>query len=231
VKKAIYTFVFALLLHGSAAAQMLGGTLILGLPQNEFKEQLNRIAYGVNVEATLAKPSYSTPITIGASVGYLIYGTEDVQVPFSRTVGRVFVNVNTTNSLLNFHLMMKLAPFPGPVRPYLEGLLGGNYLFTTSKVEDIDTDEEVVSSTNLDDFAWSYGYGGGILINLISEIEGGAEMYLDIKARYLYGTKAKYLKEGSIRENGNGDVIYDISETKTDLLTLHVGIVLAFGIM
>ncbi|MCF8260143.1 MAG: hypothetical protein K9J12_05160 [Melioribacteraceae bacterium] len=54
---------------------------------------------------------------------------------------------------------------------------------------------------------------------------------LDIKARYLYGTKAKYLAEGSIIEDGNGNVFYDISESTTDLLTIHVGVIFSFDLI
>ncbi|MCF8413327.1 MAG: hypothetical protein K9G44_07935 [Melioribacteraceae bacterium] len=233
MKQKFICIIAALFVFGSISnAQTLGGSLMLGFPQNEFKSNVDRLAYGFNLEGTLGSPGMETPVTIGASFGFMVYGEEDVVTPLSKTIGRVSVNVNTTNSLLNFHLMMKVSPFEGSVKPYLEGLAGGNYLFTESKVEDVQSGEEVVSSTNLDDFSWSYGAGGGILISLFNDREtSDAEILLDIKARYLYGTKAKYLAEGSIIEDGNGNVFYDISESTTDLLTIHVGVIFSFDLI
>ncbi|MCK7522604.1 MAG: hypothetical protein MZV64_35425 [Ignavibacteriales bacterium] len=48
-------------------------------------------------------------------------------------------------------------------------------------------------------------------------------IYLDIKGRYLFGSKAEYLKEGSVQVIGQ-QVIYHPSKSKTDMITAHIGV-------
>ena len=50
------------------------------------------------------------------------------------------------------------------------------------------------------------------------------QILLDAGLRYVIGGEAQYLKEGSIRREG-GNVTYDLTESKTDMLRLHVGVV------
>ncbi len=72
--------------------------------------------------------------------------------------------------------------------------------------------------------------GGGLLINLYSPDEGEGSfesLFLDLKVRYLLGTEAEYLKEGSVTID-NGNVYYDVSKSKTDLLITQVGVMFYF---
>ncbi|MCF8260144.1 MAG: hypothetical protein K9J12_05165 [Melioribacteraceae bacterium] len=136
MKQKFICIIAALFVFGSISnAQTLGGSLMLGFPQNEFKSNVDRLAYGFNLEGTLGSPGMETPVTIGASFGFMVYGEEDVVTPLSKTIGRVSVNVNTTNSLLNFHLMMKVSPFEGSVKPYLEGLAGAIICLPNQKLK------------------------------------------------------------------------------------------------
>jgi len=50
-------------------------------------------------------------------------------------------------------------------------------------------------------------------------------LYLDLKARYLFGSEAEHLKEGSVKLE-NGRVTYDVSKSKTDLFQIYLGIVI-----
>jgi len=106
-------------------------------------------------------------------------------------------------------------------------LFGGQYLFTETSVKNESNEEEFASSTNYDDWAWSYGAGGGISILLAGDpvTEIGA-IYLDFKGRYLFGSKAEYLKEGAVEVIGQ-QVIYHPSKSKTDMLTVHAGVRIA----
>ncbi len=127
--------------------------------------------------------------------------------------------------MLCFSLVFQLVQFDH----YIEGLFGGSYIFTETTIRSRGA-EEVASSNNFDDFAWSYGGGGGILIHLYSPDEGEdfGELLLDLKVRYLFGSEAEYLKEGSVVVN-NGKVTYLISKSKTDLITAHIGVVAYFN--
>ena len=50
---------------------------------------------------------------------------------------------------------------------------------------------------------------------------------LDLRARYLVGGEAKYLKEGTIQVVDNR-LVYDLRQSKTDLVTVGAGVTIEF---
>jgi hypothetical protein len=147
--------------------------------------------------------------------------------PLSEYIPEVTVEVNRMNNLANIHLLLQISPFMGTIRPYVEGLFGGAYIFTTSEVKSEHTQLTFAESTNWDDFTWSYGAGAGLLLLISKDMNEVKELYLDLKARYVYGTEAQYLTENDIRVVG-GKVIYYPRKSKTDLVTFHLGVVAFF---
>lgn len=222
--------VFILIVSFGTAAQSAGGSFILGFPQGEFKENIDRLGFGISGEVLFFNPSANLPFGFGLNIGYMNYGSESRQEPFSYTIPDVVVDVDRSNNLVNFHLLFQIAPPTGNIRPYAELLFGGAYLFTETNINSRGT-EEVASSTNFDYFAWNYGVGGGLLINVYTpeQKEGNFDaLFLDLKVRYLFGTEAEYLKEGSVIIQ-NGNVYYDVSKSKTDILSAQVGVTAYFS--
>jgi len=216
-----------LLFSISVSAQTLGGSFVVGVPKGEFKDRVNTIGFGLQVHGTLFTPTDRSPVTVGLNMGFMVYGNESSIRPLSESIPDVLVDVNRTNNLANLHFLLQVSPFMGDVRPYIEGLFGGAYLFTTTKVESSYSGQGVFESTNLDDFTWSYGGGFGMLIKLTNKIGSINNLFLDLKARYIFGTEAQYLKEGSVTIV-NGKAYYDVQKSKTDLLTINVGVVAYF---
>jgi hypothetical protein len=220
---------FLILFAISTKAQTAGASLMLGYPQGEFKENVDRLGYGIQVHGTLWAPEKFRPFTVGLNLGYLVYGEETEKRRFSHTIPDATVDVNHTNSLVNFHLLFQISPFTGTWRPYIEGLFGGAYIFTSTSIESEWNNDDIATSTNFDDFTWSYGGSAGMLIKLSENMGDVSTLYLDIKARYLFGTNAEYLAEGSIYvDQNNGDVYYDVLESKTDLITIQIGVTAYF---
>lgn len=210
------------------SAQSAGINFALGFPMGEFKENVDRLGFGITGHFAFWNPKPQMPFTFGLSLGYLNYGSESRREPFSLTIPDVTVDVDRTNNLVNFHLLFQVMLPEGMFRPYAEFLFGGSYLFTETQINSRGV-QEVASSTNFDDFAWSYGAGAGFLIKVSSGDEQDlGSVFIDVKARYLLGTEAEYLKEGSVILQGSR-VIYDISKSKTDLLTAHIGVVAFFN--
>jgi len=220
-------FLFLLFAVNANNAQTLSGNFMLGLPQGEFKDNVDKLGYGLQVQGTLSTPGSFSPFTIGASVGFMVYGSESRKAPLSNTIPDLTVDVDRSYNLANFHLLALVSPLPGPIKPYIEGLVGGSYIFTTTDVKGENNAENFASSTNFDDFAFSYGFGGGVLINLVPGLGVGPDIYLDLKARYLLGSESEYLTEGSV-EIANGNVIYHPKKSATDLLSIHVGVAAYF---
>jgi len=214
----------SLLLTSVFFAQSASVNFSLAFPQGEFKEKVENLGYGLNGDVLFISPKPKSPFGLGLNLSYYIYGSETRREPLSTTIPDVFVRVDRTNNLSNFHLLFVLGLPSGRARPYIEGLFGGAYIFTTTSVKSENTSEEFASSTNFDDFAWSYGAGFGLTFLVSGDPNQNDNLvFLDFKGRYLWGTEAQYLKEGSVKFV-NGNVTYDVSQSKTDLITAHIGI-------
>ncbi|MGE5400578.1 MAG: hypothetical protein ACM3S2_09250 [Ignavibacteriales bacterium] len=228
---------FIILISGSAFAQSGGLNFMLGFPQGEFKKSVDRTGYGIDGYVVFWNVTPSMPFTLGVNGSYMTYGSEDRREPFSSSIPDVTVNVSRTNNIASFHLLLQVMPPAGNFRPYIEGLVGGSYLFTKTEVNNEgNANSEIASSTNFDDWAWSYGGGGGIMFKVFEmpEKEGdnnGApklnSLWVDLKVRYLLGSEADYLKEGAVRIE-QGKVIMNPSRSHTDMITAHIGVVFMF---
>ncbi len=223
-------FVLSVLFSTSINAQSAGLNFTLGFPSGDFKDNVKRTGIGGNLEGLLWMQS-SVPFGIGLNLGFYNYGSETRREPFSLTVPDVTVDVDRSNNIVNFHLLFRITTNNTKARPYLDLLFGGAYIFTETKIYSRSNSEEVAGSTNFDDFAWSYGIGGGIMYKLMNlpgnNAEGYNPLYLDFKVRYIYGTEAEYLKQGSVTVQ-NGKVYYNTIKSKTDLLTVGIGVIMYF---
>lgn len=211
--------------------------MLLGFPQDEFSENMDNIGVGIAGDLLYLPPSL--PIGMGLSIGVMVYGEDRRREPFSTTIPEVEVEVTTTNNVGMGHLLLRTQGKLGIFQPYLDGLFGFSYFYTRTKIEDIGltNNEEIASSTNLSDFALSYGAGVGIMIKIHEEgllLESDKEnekiigkILIDLRIRYFTGGEAEYLKKGSI-QSMNGNVIYEINKSTTDMITTQIGVTVEF---
>ena len=232
---------FMLITAGSADAERfnIGVNANVACPQGEFGDTVDRNGYGFAVEG-LYKP-YILPFYIGLQLGYLQYGNTTRTEQFSPEIPEVDVRVQTTNNIFTSHLLVRFIREYGRIMPYCEGLLGVNYFFTHSSVENEHFGYYPIFTTNnQDDSALSYGIGAGTMLKLYtfppysftkrnsSEPEKErAQLLLNLNIQYLKGGKADYLREGSIIRD-DGDVSYDVMTSKTDMMVYKAGIVFRF---
>lgn len=231
-RKIVYVLFLTLIMSGSysfSVAQSGGLYFSLAFPMGEFKENLKQTGIGLNGELFFLTPKRNLPVGLGVNLGYYVYGMEKRSEPWSSTIPDVRVDIERTNNLTNFHLVFLIAPEYGRFRPYAEGLFGGNYFFTKSSVKSRYNEEVIAEDVNFDDWAWSYGVGGGLtyLVSGDPNINNNA-IFVDFKVRYLFGSEAEYLKKGSI-QIVNGNLFYDINKSKTDLLSAHLGVRIFFS--
>ncbi len=215
-----YTTIFA-----QSSAYQGGVSLMLGKPQGDFGDNVNT---GFGINGNIGININQSPLMLGLELGYLIYGDETRTVPLSLTIPDVKVDVETSNNILLAHLLLRLQKPNGKIRPYADGLFGFNYLFTETKVEDrnnIDYDNDVASSTNFDDFALSYGGGVGLMLQVHEDKEN--TIFIDVRARYLFGAEAEYLKQGSI-DRDNGKITIKPTKSHTSLFLINLGVVFTF---
>ncbi|MCG2590892.1 hypothetical protein [Rhodohalobacter sulfatireducens] len=223
--KKIYIIVLTLLFPLSGVAQLsdFDINVLLGAPQGEFQDNLDRTAVGIN--GGIAYP-IAAPFYIGAEIGFMTYGRDERTENFNPNIPEVRVNVVTEYDILTGHAFLRFEGQGEVIRPYIDGLVGFNYLFTKTTIEDRGNNfDDIASDTNFDDTALSYGFGPGIKFRVSSNEE--REILINLKTRYLFGANAAYLQPGSIEVN-NGSLIFDESESKTDLLTIHLGVSIKF---
>ncbi|MDR8392927.1 outer membrane beta-barrel protein [Aliifodinibius sp. S!AR15-10] len=205
-----------------------GLTLDGGFPQGNFKRNVE--SNGIGLEGMAAYSVKNSPLTVGLNLGFYNYGNQSRKEFFNPNIPEVRVGVRTTNNIFTGHFFTRLEAKERIVRPYVDALVGLNYLFTESKVEDDSDFDTIASTTNFDDTAFSYGLGGGLKFKVADSYDDlGQKLtwFIDLKARYLFGGEADYLKEGALRNN-NGTLVYDTSRSSTDLFTVGLGFIVAF---
>lgn len=201
----------------------------VGLPTGEYKDQVDKTAVGL--KGDILWTPHASPLGIGLAISWNQIGRETRKEPFSTTIPDVTVDVETENNLAQFMLLVRAQPMKGDVRPYADGLIGFNYLYTQTTIKNASNNEEVASSTNFDDNAFAYGFGGGFLFRVYDGERDGSgrplQVFIDLSARYLIGGDAEYLKEGSIRRE-SGTVTFDVTQSKTSLATIGIGVTASF---
>jgi hypothetical protein len=199
-------------------------------PQGEFKDNISNIGGGLGLEFTYLPATM--PFGIGASFGYLVYGSEKFHETIQTKNADFNVDVTTTNSIILGHLLFRFQIKQGKVRPYLDGLIGFNHITTDTKIKDPDFWDDGVRTNNIDDTVLSYGGGFGLMVKVY---EGSWkkvkqttkkkkwELLIDLRIRYIRGNEGEYLKEGSIFRVDD-ELFYDVNKSRTDLITAQLGV-------
>ncbi len=208
-----------------------GAHFMLGFPQGEFRQNVENTGFGGNFYFAYRFPR--SFLAAGVSLGFSIYGSERREEPLSLTVPDLIVDVRTTNAIVLCHLFLRIQPPQGRFRPYLDGLVGLNYLTTDTSIHEYDGwEDNRISSNNYNDLALSYGMGGGAIVSLVEfRREGSGQrvfsLDLDMGIRFLKGGEAEYLKKGSVHRE-DGFVTYDVYRSKTDILKAYLGVSFIF---
>jgi opacity protein-like surface antigen len=178
------------------------------LPRGELNENLDP-AFGLGMHALW--PIGAGSVRLGAEASWARYG--DKRRHFFGDL-----DVVTSNDIGTAHLLLRVQPTSGKVRPYLEALAGFKLFQTQSTlVLDCACDDDIVDSvTELDDTAFSYGVGVGLQIAL-----GDPNLSFETKFRYTRGDDATYLTRGSLDDRNLAD---RLRESSTDAWSIHIGL-------
>lgn len=209
-----------------AAQEMVPGPLSIplsvqvGIPQGEFAQGV-KIAGGIGGGLIFA---INGVVGLRTELGVMIYGSETRRVPLGGgALGLINVDVTTTNTIFGGNIGAQIG-LPGPTpKPYVGGMIGFSAFTTSSSVEgENSSNVPFATSTNSSDGTFAKTVLGGFYI----PIGKGSTMF-DIGARYTWnGEKVRYLTEGDIIEDANGDLIVTPRETRADLLTITIGVTL-----
>ncbi len=192
--------------------------LQIGLPQGEFADNV-ALAGGVGGAGLW----HATPwFGLRLELGVMIYGSETRRVPLGGgALGLINVDVTTTNTIFGGGIGAQLGVPGRRITPYLGGTIGFSAFTTSSSVEGSNSDAEpFASATNSSDGVFAKTALAGLYIPLA---RGAAT--LDLGIRYNWnGERVRYLTQGDIIEDVNGDIILTPRETRADLLTIGIGV-------
>lgn len=194
------------------------------IPTGDFSKNVTNNGYGVGFQ--FLRSLGKKPLLLGVDAAFATYGSDEHKEPISETIPELRVKVRTNNNITLTHLLLRAQPRTGNVRPYADALVGFKYLFTNTTILNDSNDEELTSSKNLSDLVFSYGFGGGVQVRL-GRVGRNGDISLDGKVRYLRGSRAEYLKEGSVRRE-NGSVFFDVLSSRTDVVAVQIGVTFRF---
>jgi len=205
------------ILSSSFAQPSASFNFTTAIPTGEFKEYTNSVGFGGNLEFFFFSPSERTPYGLGINLSYISYGLHFFVDPES---DELVLSSNRANNFASAHILFQIAPHIGTIRPYLETLFGGSYIFS---VTDISYDYYSPATLWIDDWAWSYGGGVGIkFFTTGSPFYDSGSTYIDFKVRYLQSTTVTYLDRNSVEYYGD-EVYYSLSKSNADMLTVSLG--------
>lgn len=196
-------------------------SLQIGVPQGEFADNVD-LSWGFGIGGIWMLNEW-----FGLRGGFdlQIYGHDRQRVPLgSGALSGILVDVTTTNAIVGGTIGAQIGVPAAGLRPYVGGLIGVSNFSTTSSVSGSNSnDEPFATTTNASDNAFSKIAFGGLYVPI-----GSGGSVLDVGARYTWnGESVRYLTEGDITEDANGDIQLHPRESRADLMTITFG--LSFG--
>jgi len=164
-------------------------------------------------------------IRLRTDFGFIIYGYESRRVCMGAPVGcRIELDLNTTNGVFFGGLGPEVVLATGSVEPYLNASMGFSYFVTTSSLESSWDWEEFATTTNFDDFMWSWRAGGGMRVRLSG---GYKPVWLDLGVEHHRNGLADFLTEGDIEDHPDGSITIYPNRAEANMTTFRLGVSIA----
>lgn len=186
-------------------------------PSRQYAQKLEETGIGVHA-ALLAQFRPDSPFFWGLGGGWKnYYSVDDVIIDGGDEIRR-----KTSLANGDLHLLFRVFPKLNIpiIEPYIEGSLGGTFLYTFTSLSFADTGESLDFDFDETDWAVNYGASVGTIVNLKDYI-----YYLNLKVGYMLGTSAEY----EIREDANAAIpgSLTLEQSATDILHFHIGLTIA----
>ena len=159
-------------------------------------------------------------LRIGGSV--TVYGHESYPAQLLPTAGRIWVDVQTENFIVDFGVGPQFTFGRGPVRPYVYGTAGFSYFATVSSLDGVDGGPDFAHTTNFDDVTYSLTGGGGLLMSISRRVS------IDMSAQWTFNDEVDYLTPGDIVDNWDGSITVYPIRSEANLMIFRFG--LAIGL-
>jgi hypothetical protein len=198
-----------------------GLDFVVAQPVGEFADFVES-GFGGSLHVVVpVEPTGSLGFRVG--LDYIVYGHETEYTSYAGFP----LEITRSNNILAAGVGAQVTSPAGAIRPYLNGTVGLSYFFTQSSLSGrYSSGDDFDSRTNYEDVTYAWTGGAGLYIPLSA---GNTPVSLDLGARYHGNGRARYLREGSIEEDGSGGVTYTPIESETNLVVYQVGISIGGG--
>jgi len=133
----------------------------------------------------------------------------------------VQVRVSTNNNIVPLTIGVQVMAPRGPIRPYANAGIGGQFFYTESHVDGLDDQTDFARTTNQWDKTKAWVAGGGVYIPVYQR---GVKVNLDLGAQYVNGGRAQYLKPGSIQDLPDAQIAVTPMESETHMVVVRLGV-------
>ena len=224
-----------------------------GVPVGTFGDNVGA-SFGGGVDFSVRLGD--TPVSVGAALEYLRYGTETRRVVVFTGPPEVVSDISTSNNVYWTHALVRVQPRRGRVRPYADGLLGFSYAFTGTVVSTADTGNEVFgthavrvhpdgllrisyvhANTGLDlghgtESTTHLGdfassLGVGVGVTVLLVSGRDAVLGLNLGVRYLATGDLSYLTKGAIQRDESGATFVPV-RSPVNVVSPQIGVTLGF---
>lgn len=199
---------------------MLGFNGSLARPTGEFREFVD---WGGGL-GTYGIVNFDRRNRIGLRVGgsFVVYGHESYPAQLLPRSGRIWVDVQTENFIVDFGVGPQFTFGRGPVRPYMYGTAGFSYFATVSSLDGVSGGPDFAHTTNFDDVTYALTGGGGLLLGLSRRVS------LDMSAQWTMNGEVDYLTRGDIVDNWDGSITMYPIRSEANLMTFRFGLAIGF---
>lgn len=195
------------------------------VPQGEFFDSLKNSAQGFSVYGGYDMDP--VPVVFGGELDFLFFGGDTRIFKYGPSNWSVYRDTVTTSStMIPLNVFMKLQPNIGNfVYPYVEAVAGVNFMTVSAEYKSYYGDKD---SKNRFSLAFNYGFGAGLMVKLVDFIQlpnSFSQMCLDIKMRYLKGSKADY---ATVKIKDDTSAEFTDFNTQTDMVLFLFGLTFRF---
>lgn len=160
---------------------------------------------------------------IGLRMGgsLVVYGHESYPAQLTPSIGRIWVDVQTENFIVDFGVGPQFTFGRGPIRPYVYGTAGFSYFATVSSLDGVDGGPDFAQTTNFDDITYALTGGGGLLLNVSRRVA------IDMSAQWTFNDEVDYLTRGDIEDNWDGSITVYPIRSEANLMTFRFGLAIS----
>lgn len=219
----LFVILFWFSIEKNNAQSVLSTGFVLGFPQNEFKDNLNKTIFGFSVKSAFDLKNYPRfPLSPGLEISFnqLSKKSDEVQIETDEGVYE-FTDLDVNNSVWNFNLIGRYYPFNrhNNFKPYIDFIAGGKltnastYYYFSYTEEDVYSDRDHLYRS----WAWNYGFASGFIL--------GSDIFaLGFNIGFLNSTEAKYTNVNNLNILGANNVEYETFTSSMPIIFLEMNI-------